>query len=110
MSGVTVATMMSSSSVRADPAPAQRLAGRFRGDRARAGARLDVVALLDPGPRADPLVRGVDQLHDVVVGHDALGDVGPERRDRGPSLAHAAPSLTQPPRHPRVTLDGQSNN
>ena len=84
--------MISSSS--SAPIPRRRSASwaALARDRAGGGAGLDVVALLDPGPRADPLVRGVDQLGEVGVRHHPLGHVGPERRDRRPSLAHAAPS------------------
>ena len=40
-------------------------------------------ALLDPGPRGDPLVGRIDQGLEVFVGHDALRRIGPGAEDLG---------------------------
>ena len=96
---------------RADPAPLEGLARRPGRELARGGARLDVVALLDPGARPDPLVGGVDDLLEVGVGHDPLGHVAPERRDRAPVSGSCGSSLlVSLLRHARVTRGGESDH
>src|SRR5262249_5029343 len=74
---------------RVDVAPAQEVARGGGRDVARGGARLHHVPRMDPGARADPLVVRVDELLQVGVGQDALGDVASQRADAGPSLVHA---------------------
>ena len=65
----------------ADAAALEALAGRPHGQVAGAGAGRGHVPLADAGAGADPLVRGVDDLLEVRIGHHPLGDVPSQRGD-----------------------------
>ena len=81
MSGVTVQTMIASSSVASMPrcASAQRAASIAMSEVAISG-RGDV-ALADAGALHDPLVVGVDHLFQVLIGQHARRRIAPERAD-----------------------------
>src|SRR5262249_25898770 len=93
---------------------AQRLARRLEAEVGRARVRGDEAALADARALLDPLVAGVHQLGEIVVGHHALRYVAPAAEDaavrpaRG--VAHLAsvltarappPPTTSPTRRPR---------
>ena len=68
--------------------------GLARGGDAEVRRELAVVgdvALLDARALADPLVAGVDEARQVVIGHDALGQVGADAADDGSNDCHVSP-------------------
>ena len=78
---------------RVDAGAHQRLT---RGGDAEIGGQLAVgsdVALRDAGPLLDPLIAGVDHAGQVVVGHDALGQVGADAADHGSDDCHVSPHV-----------------
>ncbi len=76
-----------------EPRVGQR--GRRGGDRQVAGGLVvrRKSASLDPGPGRDPLVRGVDVLGPLVVGHDTLGHIRaqPDNSDSAPRHCSISP-------------------
>ena len=81
MSGVTVQTMIAFTSDGIDPALGERAAGGL--DRHVGGRHsgLGDVALPDPDAFHDPLVVGVDQLFQVLLGQHVGRSVAAERSD-----------------------------
>ena len=66
---------------------------RARGRKRDVGQRLVLggdAPLADPGPLADPLVRGLDDLGELLVRHDLLGDVHAEAGDPDPNALRGA--------------------
>ena len=80
MSGVTVPTMMASTSVGRNAARGQAFLRRFRADVADAQSLGQHVPLADTGPLHDPLVVGVHHFFEVLIGEH----IGRERRCRAP--------------------------
>ena len=79
--GVTVATMMTSTSVGWMPRAARQLRGGFDGKVAGGDALVDEVAFADAGALDDPLVVGVDHFFEVGVGQQAGRNVGSDGRN-----------------------------
>ena len=88
MSGVTVPTMMTSTSVGCDAARGQAFFCGLNADVADAQSLGEHVPLADTGPLDDPLVVGVDHLFEVLIGENLGGNVGAERRNLGAAAHH----------------------
>ena len=83
MSGVTVATMMTSTSAGEMPRFGKADLCGFNGEVAGGGAGGDDVALADAGALGDPLIRGGDHGFEVFVGEELGWDVDPDGGDFG---------------------------
>ena len=88
MSGVTVPTMMTSTSVGCNAARRQTLLRRLDAHIADALSLGQHVPLADTGPLHDPLVVGVHHLFEVFIGQHIGGNVGAERRNLGATAHH----------------------
>ena len=76
---------------RVDAGAHERLA---RGGDAEVGGQLAVlgdVALLDAGALLDPRVGGIDEARQIVIGHDALWQMGADAADHGSNECHVSP-------------------
>src|SRR5262249_24989224 len=81
----------------------ERLMG---GGNAEVGGELTLfgdVALLDPRPLADPSVTGDAHVRKIVIGHDALGQVGADTANHRANECHFLP-LAQPARTPPAAI------
>ena len=68
--------------------------GLARGGNAEVGGQLAVlgdVALLDAGALLDPRVAGIDAARQIVIGHDALWQMGADAADHGSNECHVSP-------------------
>ena len=83
MSGVTVPTMMTSTSLGADAARGEAFFCGLSADVAHAFARRELVPLADPGALHDPLVAGFYHFFEVLIGDHIGRNVGSERRNLG---------------------------
>ena len=90
MSGVTVPTMMTSTSVGCDAARRQALLRRLRAHVAHALSLGQHVPLADAGALHDPLVVGVYHFFEVLIGQNIGGNVGSERGNLGAPAHHGA--------------------
>src|SRR5690606_40132178 len=77
-----------------DPGALHRAARRAGAHLGRPQLARAHAALRDPGTRADPLVGGVEDLREIVVRHDVLGQVPAGAGDLHPRrrLVHASGS------------------
>ena len=81
MSGVTVPTMMHSTSLGLNAARRQALLRRLRADVAHAQPLGQHVPLLDPSALHNPLVVGIHHFFEVLIGQNLRRNVGSERRN-----------------------------
>ncbi len=95
MSGVTVPTMMTSTSLGADAARGQAFFRGFRAHIAHAQAGGELVTRLDPGALRDPLVACFHHLFEVLIGDHVGRNVGSERRNLGAAAHHGANGKAQ---------------
>ncbi len=107
MSGVTVATMMASTSVGSTPRAARQRRRGFDGQSLVADPFVDEVTLADAGALDDPLVVGVDHFFEVCIGEDTGWNVGADGGDLG---ANGRPGLQGETQNGVLQVDVNSKN
>ena len=106
-SGVAVAQITRSMSRASRPERSSAWLGGREAEIGRALAFGGDVARADAGALDDPLVGGVDDLGQIVVGHAPLGQIGADAADDGTDDSHAFPSLiSSAPLHSGARLHG----
>ena len=88
MSGVTVPTMITSTSAGRDAARGQALLGGFNAHVADALPLGQHMALADAGALHDPLIVGIHHFFEILIGENLRGDIGAERGDLGAPAHH----------------------
>ena len=67
----------------------QRLSGRLHGHVGGCAPRLQLAAFADAGPLPDPIVSGVDELGQILVGDYGFGEIAADAGDHAARYAHS---------------------
>ena len=89
MSGVTVPTMMRSTSSAVMPRAVERFLRGGGGELGRARAPFGDAALADAGAIEDPLIRRIDERFEVVVAENFVGEESADGRDGRAAKRHS---------------------